>query len=175
MEFPSLDANPSKHEVVEESYELVPIDSFSVKNDGGGETIPQSGTNIPVQMATSHIPDHVDNEGEEPEQRLSAMCTAKIQQHTPIANGGQPTRLPPGDQLTGTLVHSCLGCIVHLRSIEGKLNKRNYDTFQLFDDQSYAIDIEIQLKEDQQNIPISFIGRHNAGKSALINAILGDE
>jgi len=65
-------------------------------------------------------------------------------------------------------------CIVHLRSIEGQLNKKNYDTFQLFDDQSYARDIESQLK-GQQYISISFIGRHNAGKSTLINAILGDE
>jgi len=66
-------------------------------------------------------------------------------------------------------------CIVHLRSIEGQLNEKDYDTFQLFDDQSCARDIEIQLKEGQQYISISFIGRHNAGKSTLINAILGDE
>jgi len=65
--------------------------------------------------------------------------------------------------------------IVVLRSMEGKLNERNYDTFQLFDDQSCVTDIEMQLKEGQQFIPISFIGLHNAGKSTLINAILGDE
>ena len=66
-------------------------------------------------------------------------------------------------------------CIAHVQSIEVQLNERGYDKFSLFVDVSYAKDIESQLREGGQQILISVIGCHNAGKSTLINAILGDE
>ena len=66
-------------------------------------------------------------------------------------------------------------CIARVRSTEVQLNEWGYDELKLFEDQSYARDIEVQLREGHQQILISFIGLHNAGKSTLINAILGDE
>ena len=66
-------------------------------------------------------------------------------------------------------------CIAHVQSSEMQLNEREYDELKLFEDPSYARDIEAQLKEGHQQILISFIGLHNAGKSTLINAILGDK
>ena len=53
------------------------------------------------------------------------------------------------------------------------MNEMEYDKFSLFENLSYAKDIEAQLRKGQ--ILISVIGCHNAGKSTLINAILGDE
>ena len=66
-------------------------------------------------------------------------------------------------------------CIIHVQSIEEQLNERGYDNFSFFVNLSYAKDIEAQLREGGQQILISVIGCHNAGKSTLINAILGDE
>ena len=66
-------------------------------------------------------------------------------------------------------------CIAYVQFIEMQLNERGYDELKLFEDPSYAKDIEAQLSEGRQQILISFIGLHNAGKSTLINAILGDE
>ena len=66
-------------------------------------------------------------------------------------------------------------CIIHVQSIEEQLNERGYDNFSLFVNLSYAEDIEAQLRKGGQQILISVIGCHNAGKSTLINAILGDE
>ena len=66
-------------------------------------------------------------------------------------------------------------CIAHVQSIEVQFNERGYDKFSLFVDVSYAKDIESQLRKGNQQILISVIGCHNAGKSTLINAILGDE
>ena len=66
-------------------------------------------------------------------------------------------------------------CIEYVRSSEVELNKKGYDELKLFEDQSYARDIEVQLREGHQQILITFVGLHNAGKSTLINAILGDE
>ena len=66
-------------------------------------------------------------------------------------------------------------CIAHVQSIEMQLNERGYDNFNLFVDVLYAKDIEAQLREGGQQFLISVIGLHNAGKSTLINAILGDE
>ena len=66
-------------------------------------------------------------------------------------------------------------CIACVRSTEVQLNERGYDELKLFEDPSYARDIEVQLRKGHQQILISFIGLHNAGKSTLINAILGDE
>ena len=66
-------------------------------------------------------------------------------------------------------------CIIHVQSIEVQLNERGYDNFSLFENLLYAKDIEAQLREGDQQILISVIGCHNAGKSTLINAILGDE
>ena len=62
-----------------------------------------------------------------------------------------------------------------MRSIEIQSNERGYDELKLFEDPSYARDIEAQLNKGRQQILISFIGLHNAGKSTLINAILGDK
>ena len=66
-------------------------------------------------------------------------------------------------------------CITHVQSIEVQLNGRGFDKFCLFENLSYAKDIEAQLRKGNQQILISVIGCHNAGKSTLINAILGDE
>ena len=72
----------------------------------------------------------------------------------------------------GHIVQHCIACV---QSTEVQLNEWGYDELKLFEDQSYARDIEVQLRKGHQQILISFIGLHNAGKSTLINAILGDE